>query len=99
MSKSILSPNSSASQEIMLEIQRSIDYCLMELKLPEPKQILFTPNFYQAQDLFSFLQEAIAKEVHLLDVNSFFTSKPLEPDSMAKAFYAIGGAMMAFGGR
>lgn len=99
MSKSIMSPNSSANQDMLLEIQRSIDYCLMELKLPEPNHIIFTPSFYEAKDLFTYLQGELDKDVHLLDVNSYFISDPLLPENMAHAFYAIGGAMMHLNGR
>ena len=95
ISKSITQPFSPAKQDMVLEIQRSIDYCLIELKLPEPKKILFTPSFYEASDLFSLLQEDLEKEVYLLDVNAYFTSdQPIAPEVMAEAFYAIGGAMM-----
>lgn len=99
ISKSIMSPNSSANQDMLLEIQRSIDYCLMELKLPEPNHIIFTPSFYDAKDLFTYLQGEINKTVHVLDVNSLFTSDPLTPETMSQAFYAIGGAMMHLNGR
>lgn len=70
LNKTITQPHSSANQDILLEIQRTIDYCLMELKLPEPKQI-FTPSFYKATALFTYLQAELNKEVRLLDINSF----------------------------
>jgi MSHA biogenesis protein MshI len=92
--KTIIQPNSSANQDMLLEIQRSIDYCLIELKLPEPKQIFFTPSFYKATDLFTYLQTELNKEVKLLDINSFFMSDPIAPEIMEKVFYAIGGALM-----
>lgn len=94
MNKSIIQPNGAAHQNMLLEIQRSIDYCLMELKLPEPKQVLFTPSFYQATELFSYLKTELNKEVKLLDINSFFTSEPIPPEMLTKIFYAIGGALM-----
>ncbi|AUH71956.1 hypothetical protein [Legionella sainthelensi] len=94
LNKTITQPHSSANQDILLEIQRTIDYCLMELKLPEPKQIFFTPSFYKATALFTYLQAELNKEVRLLDINSFFTSKPIDPEIMEKVFYAIGGALM-----
>ncbi|WP_454782893.1 hypothetical protein [Legionella sp. WA2022007384] len=94
MSKTIIQPNNSKNQDMLLEIQRSIDYCLMELKLPEPKQIFFTPSFYKAADLFAYLQEELNKDVRLLDINSFFSSKPIAPETLEKVFYAIGGALM-----
>lgn len=98
MSKTIVHPGSSANQNMLLEIQRSIDYCLMELKFPEPKRVFFTPSFYEASDLFIFLQAELGKEVKLLDVNSFFTSPPIAPEVLAKTFYAIGGALIFLNG-
>lgn len=95
ISKSITQPLSPAKHDMVLEIQRSIDYCLIELKLPEPKKIIFTPSFYAASDLFSLLQEDLEKEVYLLDVNAYFSSDQLiAPEVMAEVFYAVGGAMM-----
>jgi Tfp pilus assembly PilM family ATPase len=94
INKSITEPNSSANHDMLLEIQRSIDYCLMELKLPEPQQILFTPTFYEASDLFIFLQEELGKEVKLLDSSPFFLGETTPPETMAHSFYAIGGALM-----
>jgi MSHA biogenesis protein MshI len=96
LSQSIIQPNSYEKHDLLLEIQRSIDYCLMELKLPEPQQIIFTPNFYEAQDLLDFLKAELGKSVDLLDPNALFTSHPLAPDVMAKVYYAIGGALMPF---
>lgn len=99
MSKTILHPNSPANQDMLLDIQRSIDYCLMELKLPEPKYIFFTPSFYEASDLFIFLQAELDKEVKLLDVNSIFCSTPIASEIMAKTFYALGGLLMFLNGK
>lgn len=96
--KNVIPLHSAAKQDMLLEIQRSIDYCLMELKFSEPKQIFFTPNFYEATDLLIYLQAELNKEVKLLDINSFFTSEPLAPEVMEKFFYAIGGALMLLDG-
>lgn len=49
MSKTIIQPHNSENQNMLLEIQRSIDYCLMELKFPEPKQIFSLPVFIKQQ--------------------------------------------------
>lgn len=99
INKSILEPNSHVNQDMVLEIQRSIDYCLIELKLPEPKNIVFTPTFYRASDLFSFLQTELARDVQLLDIPASFESEqPLTAAEMAESFYAIGGALMLMNG-
>ncbi|MBL7480967.1 hypothetical protein [Legionella bononiensis] len=99
ISRSIIEPESTAIHDMVLEIQRSIDYCLIELKLPEPKKIFFTPSFYAAEDLFLRLKEELVKDVFLLDVNAYFKSEQkITPPVMAEAFYAIGGALMHLNG-
>ncbi|EHL30648.1 hypothetical protein [Legionella drancourtii] len=98
MSPSIIQADSSANQDMLLEIQRSIDYCLIELKLPEPKQIFFTPSFYEAKNLLIFLQKELDKDVRLLDINLLFASEPIAPEIMSKIFYAVGGALMFLNG-
>ena len=85
---------SAANHDMLLEIQRSIDYCITELKLPEPKRIVFTPNFYQATDLFEFLSDALDKEVLLMDLQTLTSSSTVARTDMVTAFYAIGGALM-----
>jgi MSHA biogenesis protein MshI len=94
MSENITLPKDTAHEDLLLEIQRSIDYCLTELKFPEPKQIIFTPSFYQARDLLIFLGESLNKEVIMMELNPFFTSPPVEPEKMAQGFYAVGGALL-----
>jgi MSHA biogenesis protein MshI len=98
--KSIMEPQSPVKNDILLEIQRSIDYCLMELKLPEPKKIFFTPSFYNASDLFVFLNEGLGKEVQLMDMSQIIAPESgLTQDDFATAFYALGGALMMRAGR
>lgn len=99
INETIIYPNSPARNDILLEIQRSIDYCLTELKLPEPKHIVFTPNFYRATDLFEFLNEALQKKVILMDMNAIFPNFSISPEDMATAFYAFGGALISLENR
>lgn len=99
MGKTIIQPQSSANENMLLEIQRSIDYCLMELKLPEPNQIFFTPSFFEANNLLTYLQSELNRGVKLLDINSYFKSEPIAPETLAKVFYAIGGALMLLNGK
>lgn len=96
LTQTIVDENGERTQNILLEIQRSVDYCLSELKLPEPDQIVFTPSFYKATVLFEFLkQELPNKEILLMDLNSF-----LEPganialEDQQKYLYSIGGALV-----
>ncbi len=89
-----------AYKDIVLEIQRSIDFGLMELKLSEPKNIVFTPGSQADGDLLSYLQSELRINVSLLDINAFFTSKrPINPSVISRAVYAIGGCLMTDGGK
>lgn len=82
------------AQELLLEIQRSMDYCLSELKLPEPKQILFTPGFYESKPLLQFLQQELSKEIRLLNLNDYLEAEPsLGFKEQQACFYSLGGAM------
>jgi len=79
---------------VLLEIQRSIDYCLSELKLPEPQQIVFTPGFHEATDLLAFLRQELTKEIILLDIGNFLQMEPrLTLKEEQDSFYSIGGAL------
>jgi hypothetical protein len=98
INKTIIESNTSVSHDLLLEIQRSVDYCLIELKFPEPKNIFFTPNFYEASNLLSFLQTEMEKEVKLLDASKLYSDKAITIKDYADAFYAFGGALMLLNG-
>lgn len=86
--------NSPQSHNILLEIQRSIDYCLSELKLPEPQRIVFTPSFYEAGELLQFLRSELSKEIMLFDLSDYLEMDPrLELKEQKGCFYSIGGAI------
>lgn len=99
MTESVIYPGCLAKADMLLEIQRSIDYCLMELKLPEPKAIFFTPSFFRATDLFEYLKTEMGRDIQLLDVNTMLSSTPMSYEDMELVFYAIGGALISGNGR
>lgn len=90
-----LSTNQDDVDQLVLEIQRSNDYCLSELKLPEPKMILFTPQFSSATLLLNYLTESAIKPFQIMDLNALMSSDIiLDLNQQAAALYPIGGAVM-----
>ncbi len=78
----------------LLEIQRSTDYCLVTLKIPEPQGIFFTPGFEKAQYLLGYLKKEQSKPVQLIDLNELLPGPmPLTPQDQHDLFYSIGGAL------
>lgn len=87
-------PEDYPPEEMLLEIQRSMDYCLGEFKLPEPRKIFFTPSFYKATALLDFLRQELKKEISLIDINQYLFDSMLAEEVQAKLFYAVGAALM-----
>lgn len=86
--------DAAAEKNILLEIQRSMDYCLTTLKIPEPQQILFTPGFHQHQHVVEFIQHEQPKPVTIIDLNAIMTlSHPLTFTEQQEIFYSVGAAM------
>lgn len=82
------------AQLILLEIQRSIDYCSSELKLPEPQHIYFTPSFFEAENALAFIEETLNKRVILIDINDCLEIAPLlSLRDQQTQLYGIGGAI------
>lgn len=78
----------------LLEIQRSVDYCMVALKLPEPQGIFFTPGFDKAKYLLAYLKQEQTKPVQLIDLNELLSlSEPLTPKDQQNIFYSVGGAL------
>ncbi|KTC64613.1 Uncharacterised protein (plasmid) [Legionella adelaidensis] len=94
LTKAIVNENGPKAQNILLEIQRSIDYCLSELKLPEPDQIIFTPGFFQASALLDFLKQELPKEIFLMDLRQYLQMDfPMGFEEQTSCLYSIGGAL------
>ena len=87
----------SHKENILLEIQRSTDYCLTTLKLPEPQRIVLTPGFYKAQYLLDYLEKEQTKPIYLIDLNQLIPlNRPLQQDYQQHLLYSIGGALHTF---
>lgn len=86
--------NTPQAQNILLEIQRSVDYCLSELKIPEPREIIFTPSFCKSTALLNYFREESGKDIRLLDLNDFFKlESEFSLEQQQAVLYAVGGAM------
>lgn len=79
---------------IILELERSIDYCVNKLRLPEPAQILFTPGFHQSVAYFKIIEEKLTINTGIIDLNHYLTIEPkLSLEEQHDVFYSITGAI------
>lgn len=80
--------------KIELEIQRSIDYCLSELKLPAPNQIVFDPSFLLHEPLLEYLKKHLSQKICCLDLNNTISgSIELTPQKQKSHYLCIGNAI------
>ncbi|GGI85132.1 type IV pilus biogenesis protein PilM [Legionella impletisoli] len=92
--KDFIHTTDETSQNLLLEIQRSMDYCISELKLPEVKKVILTPNFYQAKSLLEFLEKELTQDVVLLNLSYYLTTEAsFSFDEQKNTFVSIGGAL------
>lgn len=79
---------------MLLEIQRSIDYCLVTLKIPEPQCMFFTPGFDQAKYLLDYLRQEQTKPIQVIDLNALLSlAEPLTPKDQQDILYSVGAAL------
>lgn len=91
--------NPEGTQEIevdnmITEIERSINYCTAELDLPKPEQVILIPSSFQATSIQEQIQEKIKLNSFMIDINKMH---PLNPPLLLKdqhtIFYSIAGAI------
>ncbi|MDP3704841.1 MAG: hypothetical protein Q8R24_02890 [Legionellaceae bacterium] len=76
------------------EIERSIDYCVNELNIPEPKRLLFTPGFHHVINFLKPIGEKLDLIVETIDLNQYLTIEPsLSLEQQHEVFYSITGAL------
>lgn len=79
---------------ILAEIQRSVDYCVNTLQLPEPKYIIFTPWELLSKELVREIKKNLQLPVINLDINRYLTiPSPLSVKDQHDVFYNIMGAL------
>lgn len=80
---------------INTEIERSINFCLSQLNLPDPRQVFFTPDLSYDEDFFNSIKSGTGLEVIYIDLNNFYTFKrPLQLDEQPELFYSIAGGLV-----
>lgn len=83
-------------QKLLLELQRSIDFCVSELKLADPQEIIFSSRFFQHQELVDFLKRETGKNVSVLNLAAIFNEErglTLTPRQQAEELYPLGAAL------
>ncbi len=94
LSSGLILKDTTTSQHLLLELQRSFDYCQVELKLPEIKQVLLTPSFYGDEELLVYLNKELGKEIKWIDLNTLFTlERPLSMKEQSDVLFCLGGAV------
>ena len=92
-----LHPNAEEPAEmanILGEIERSIDYCINKLNLPEPTQLFFTPGFHLAISFFPHIEEKLGLTVQIIDLNLFLEIEPaLSLEEQHHVFFSVAGAI------
>jgi len=59
---------SSALDNILLEVQRSYDYCVSELKLNSPSKLIVSPRVVSHKELYDYLQTNLSTPVEAIDL-------------------------------
>lgn len=84
----------SASDAILLEIQRSYDYCDSTLGISIPTQLLVTPQMEAFPEIKTDLANNIVGKMISLTLNDFITTEEeYSWDEEAKSLLALGGSM------
>lgn len=60
-----------------MEIQRSTDYCLSELKLPAPKEVVLSAAFLMQGAMVAYLTKNLDQQVRCIDFNELVQSNKL----------------------
>ena len=85
-------PNNLSST--LFELERSIEYCVTQLNLPEPKQLFFTPHFYWLDGVFQAIEEKLAINVGMINLADYLEmTPPLSLEEQAGVFFSIAGAL------
>lgn len=74
-------------EQILLEIHRSTDYCLSELKLPAPKEVVLSPAFLMQGPLVDFLNKNLEQTLRILDLNEMIKSDKVIPLKFQQALF------------
>lgn len=81
-------------EKMLLEIQRSTDYCLSELKVAAPSEVIFSPSFLSQNTLLDYLKNHLSQTVSCIDLNKIIEFERDIPNKLQQSlFLSIGGAL------
>lgn len=93
-SVSLFQDNVLDTDTMILEIQRSMDYLISEVRIPQPKELVFTPGFPFTDELLTAFELGLEKNITLLDLNNYFEMPThLDLSEQKNALYSICGAI------
>ena len=82
------------NETLQLELQRSIDYCVSELKLAEPSTIYLSPHYLSVDGLMDSLTANLTQTIHAIDLSQYLvTSKPIDDYTLKTCWLSLGAAM------
>lgn len=81
-------------EQILLEIHRSTDYCLSELKLPAPKEVILSPAFLMQGALANYLNKHLEQTLRTLDLNEMIQCDKVIPLKFQQALFLNVGLML-----
>jgi len=86
--------NPDNASRLIFELERSIEYCVSQLNLPEPKQLFFTPSFHQLTHCFQAIEDKLIMKVEMIDLTRYLDmNPPLGLEEQAQVFVSITGAL------
>ncbi len=90
-----LSPDQQrALDDIVLEVQRSLDYYESHFAKPAINSLVIAPLPYEIPGVINQLASALGLQVRLLDLNAVLdVTTPMSIEQQANCFYAIGSAL------
>ena len=82
--------------EIVLEVQRSLDYYESHFAKPAINSLVIAPLPNEMPGVIKYLAGALGLQVRILDLNAVLDSKtPLSQEQQANCFFSIGAALRA----
>ncbi len=80
--------------DIVFEIERSIEYCVHQLKLPAPENLFLTPGFPGFSVDFDDIENQFDLKACTIDLMDYFDISPaLKSEEQIGVFYSIVGAL------
>lgn len=80
-------------ENMIHEIERSVDYCVSQLQLPEPSRLFLAPGFQLKENYIQQFKEKFKFETNLFDFNQYLEmEQPMSIEDQQTNFYTILGA-------